>query len=321
MIKKIKILIKKVTPQSLLKILMPLYGLVYLKISGRKRNITVISGPDYIDFKHNNQVIRLSKAHWFYGSDVIISYDYYFGSVKPLKKNQMELVDFSTPRFHEVNGFELMPVFFPSFCEPMSTTDQYLDFAKLKDGSVAIDLGAYSGLTSILFKELVGKSGRVIAVDADSVNLESIKRNFNLYSKITDSKIDVLSGAIWNHCDGLNFSSEGNMGSSATDIVGDLRGANDLTKSYTLSKLAEVFSLEEIHFIKCDIEGAERVIFEDSKFFENFKPRIIIECHVVDDIDTTKKCVEDLSKYGYTCKPIEQFGVSLPLIECYPPNA
>ena len=76
----------------------------------------------------------------------------------------------------------------------------------------------------------------------------------------------------------------------------------------------------KIDYIKCDIEGAERVIFEDSNFFENFKPRIIIECHVVDGIDTTKKCVEDLSKYGYKCRPIEQFGVSLPLIECYPPS-
>lgn len=314
----IKKLIKKILPKSLFQILMPFWGKLNLKILARSKRVSITSGSDYIDFSNENRVIRLSKEHWFYGSDLLNSYEYYFNSVKPLKKNSTELVDFSTPRFHEVNGFDLMPVFFPSFCEPMSTTDQYLNFAKLHEGSTVIDLGAYSGLTSILFKELVGESGKVIAVDADSINLDSIKKNFNLYEKITGKTIDILNGAIWNHCDGLNFSSEGNMGSSATDIVGDLRGKNNIIKSYTLSKLAEIYNLEDIHFIKCDIEGAERVIFEDVHFFKNFKPRIIIECHFVDELDTSVKCIEDLTKYGYTCKHIEQHGVSLPLLECRP---
>ncbi|MDB4135732.1 FkbM family methyltransferase [Gammaproteobacteria bacterium] len=292
-------------------------GIFNLSLLAKKQNIKLSYNSEFIDLRDNNNVVRLSKKHWFYGNDILRGFNYYFNSVKPINNNGFKLVDFSTPRFHEVNGFNLMPIFFPSFCEPMSTNDQYLDFANLSSGSVVLDLGAYSGLTSILFKELVGQSGKVIAVDADKINLESIKKNFYLYSKISGNNIDIVEGAIWNHCDGLSFSSEGNMGSSASDIVGDHRGDNALTKSYTLSKLAEIFNLEKVDFIKCDIEGAEQVIFEDSNFFFKFKPRIIIECHNVDGTSTEKKCLNDLSKYGYSFKNVEQTGTDFPLVECF----
>jgi hypothetical protein len=77
--------------------------------------------------------------------------------------------------------------------------------------------------------------------------------------------------------------------------------------------------LETIDFIKCDVEGAEAVIFEDELFFKTFKPRIIVEVHFVKNKETTDKVISDLKKYGYTFKKIHQTGVTLPLLECYPP--
>lgn len=180
-----------------------------------------------------------------------------------------------------------------------------------------IDLGAYSGLTSILFKEKVGSLGRVIALDADKQNIEACNKNFSLYKKLTSNNIDLVFGAIWNHCNGLSFSSEGNMGSSAVEIVGN-RGQTEQVRSFTLSKIAKYANLDYIDFIKCDIEGAEAVIFEDGDFFNSYRPRIIIETHLVSGEETTEKCIRDLSKYGYICKRIIQEGVGLPLLECYP---
>lgn len=292
-----------------------------LRTIAQAKGIEVFSNSEYFDFKKGVQVIRISQKHVIYSLDIVNSFDYYFGAVKPLLLDSLELVDYSTPRYHEVNGFDLMPVFFPSFSEPIKTTNQYLDFANLKPGLTVLDLGAYSGLTSIIFKELVGDTGRVIALDADKKNLDAIERNRTLYRKLTGNEIEVQFGAIWNHCNGLSFSSEGNMGSSATEIVGDARGQNSVIESLTLSRLAEQFDLQEIHFIKCDVEGAENVIFEDSSFFKKYQPRIIIEPHFVAGKETTDKCIMDLSKYGYTCKRIEQFGVPLPLLECYPQKA
>jgi FkbM family methyltransferase len=211
-----------------------------------------------------------------------------------------------------------MPVVFSSFCEPLVTTNQYLDFAALKPADTVLDLGAYSGLTSIVFKEKVGNLGKVIAIDADSENMNTILENTKLYKLITGNCIDVIFGAVWNHSNGLSFSTEGNMGSSASEIVGANRGSVNMIKSYTLSELSEIGKVKSVDFIKCDIEGAEAVIFEDANFFQNHRPKIIIETHMKDGIETTEKCISDLTKFGYKCRKIIQTGVVLPLIECYP---
>lgn len=283
-----------------------------------QHGIEIKLSAHYLDFIRGKKIVRLGIKHFIYGHDMVVSFDYYFGAVKPIAFNGFELVDYSTGRFHEVLGFELMPVFFPSLSEPVVTTHQYLDFAQLRPGSNVVDLGAYSGLTSIIFKEAVGSLGQVVALDADMQNISAMQKNLSLYKKITGKDIDVIFGAVWNHCDGLNFSSEGNMGSAASEIVGAGRGENVTVKSFTLSKLAEMSKLDVIDFMKCDVEGAEGVIFEDRAFFEKYRPRIIIETHLVGGVETTEKCVKDLESHGYSCKRILQTGVALPLIECCP---
>lgn len=291
-----------------------------LSIQAKSHGITIRLGAHYIDFYRNKQIIRISLKHLIYAGDIISSFEYYFSAVKPQSFNQHEIVDYSTTRFHNVIGFDLMPVVFSSFCEPLVTTNQYLDFANLKPGNTVFDLGAYSGLTSIVFKEIVGNLGKVIAVDADSENMNTIKENTELYKSITGNSIEIVFGAVWNHCNGLSFSTEGNMGSSASEIVGGNRGSVSMIKSYTLSELCEMGKIKSVDFIKCDVEGAEAVVFEDETFFRNNKPRIIIETHMKDGIETTDKCISDLTKFGYKCRKIVQTGVVLPLIECYPSN-
>lgn len=146
----------------------------------------------------------------------------------------------------------------------------------------------------------------------------AIERNFKSLKNVLNLHIDTIFGAVWNHCDGLQFSSEVNMGSSASEIVGESRGDNKIVKSFTLSKIVEAGSFDSIDFIKCDVEGAEAVIFEDGEFFDKFRPRIIIEPHLVSGKVTTEKCINDLSKFGYRCELINQTGVTLPLLQCYP---
>ncbi len=292
---------------------------VYAVILCNKKKLKIKKYKLFIDVYNTKRCIRISYKHLNYIFDIINSFQYYYKAVEPLSIDGINIVDYSTPRYHNVKGYNLHPIIFPSFAEPLSTTKQYLKSADLKSGSIVLDLGAYSGLTSILFDQLVGDKGRVIAVDADKINVEYIKKNFSLYEKITKRKIDLLVGAVWKDNNGLIFSNEGNMGSSAVSIVGK-RGNSRVSKiqSFTLSKIAELFHLDKIDFIKCDIEGAEAHIFNDKYFFKKFKPRIIIELHTVDSKSTYKNCVDELSKFGYKFKNIEQNGVSLPLLECRP---
>ena len=127
-----------------------------------------------------------------------------------------------------------------------------------------------------------------------------------------------MEGAVWNNSNGIEFSCEGNMGGSASAIVGRNRGQLMKVRTFTLSDIAKLNQLTRVDFIKCDIEGAESVVFEDKEFFKRFRPRIIVEPHVVDGQLASDKVMADLSLYGYKCKSIRQEGVELPLIECIP---
>jgi FkbM family methyltransferase len=269
-----------------------------------------------IDLIKGHKIIRIAKNHEIYLQDIVNSFDYYFNAVVPSSDLGNLVVDYSKPNLHQVVGFEKFKILFPSFAEPLSTTKQYIDFANLKPGMVVFDLGAYSGLTSILFSEKVGSTGKVIAVDADEKNILALKVNVSNYFDFSGVRIEVVEGAMWNHSNGVTFQEEGNMGSSATDILGSHRGKLRKVRSYTLSDLVNIYSLKIVDFIKCDIEGAEEIIFNDEDFFKRFKPKIIIETHIVNNKETTQACIDALSNYGYKCNKIIQDGVDLPLLEC-----
>lgn len=319
LINKVKKTIKNILPPRVREIIFHVLIGIHITYALKKHKLSIKKYKMFFDVKDRlNRCIRISSKHRIYLLGIINSFRYYWEAVDPIQINGMFLVDYSTPRYHEVKGYSLHPIIFPSFAEPVLTTSQYLKFAELRNGFTVIDLGAYSGLTSILFDQLIGVNGQVIAVDADKVNIQYIKKNFHLYKKITGRKISLLEGAVWKDDNGIMFSSEGNMGSSATSIIGKQRGTNIKTPSFTLSTIARLYHLKRIDFIKCDIEGAESVIFNDKKFFKKYRPRIIIEPHIIDSKNTLQICVEQLSKFKYRFKKIKQYGVSLPLLECFP---
>lgn len=281
---------------------------------GRARGYDVMSSSHHFDVINKEKIIRVAVKHFIYLDDIIAHFDYYFECVEPVRYGSKRLVDYSVPKYHDVVGYDRSPVFFSSFCEPLKTTRQYLEFAALKAGDRVFDLGAYSGLTSILFRDAVGDEGRVLAVEPDTENLIALQKNFTLYKAITKREIKLVNGAVWHHNDGISFSSEGNMGSGANEILGYNRGNNIEVKSYTLSALAEASGFDRCDFIKCDIEGAERYVFGDESFFARYKPKIIIETH---GEGTPDHCAAILARYGYRCRIIEQAGVYLPLMQCH----
>lgn len=282
-------------------------------------NLSVRGNRILISDKKNKSRIVISWLHRIYLGDMINSFQYYHNSVESKNSKSFKEVDFSQPKFHRVIGFDEFPIFFPSLAEPISTTDQYISFAQLNPGDTVIDLGAYSGLTSILFKKAVGKSGRVIAVEADSKNLQALKINLSNYEKHSSEEITVLNVAVWRHNLGINFSNEGNMGSSAAEFVGERGSGSSRVETMTLTNIAEKFGLESVEFIKCDIEGAESVIFEDAEFLLKYRPRIIVEAHPVNGQLSDEKVISDLAKCGYSSHVIVQQGVMFPLIESSPP--
>lgn len=291
---------------------------IFIKKLAKSKNLNVKFYDNFIDVIQSKKIVRLNRKHSIYLKDVVDNFDFYHNAVHSISMDGLNIVDYSTPRFHEVIGFDGHPIYFPSLAEPLVTTQQYLDFAQIGANSVALDLGAYSGLTSIMMRDLCGEGGRVVAVDADDNNLIAIRKNISLYERSCGRVIDLVEAAVWSHGNGITFSSEGNMGSSATNIVGERIGASRHVPSITLSQIVTKFNLPKVDFIKCDIEGGEAVIFEDAEFFKNNRPRIIAEVHLIRGKMTTASVEKSLSPFGYSCKEVSQPGSDLPLLECLP---
>ena len=283
--------------------------------------IIVTSNANQIEFTKGSCVVRIGARHKIYAADVCKDFKHYYGAVEPVQLSDGRLLaDYSLPRWHDVADFEFHPIHFPSLPEPVETASQYLNFARIKPGDCVLDLGAYAGLTSILFSRHAGARGLVIAVEPDQQNVASLRKNIAIHRAVGGGDVRLIEGAVWSESGELEFSSEGNMGSSAVTIVGSGRGVSRKVSTLTLEDLANKFELSRVDFIKCDIEGAETAIFNQPEFFRRFKPRILIEAHRTSANETTQgACVSILAgQFGYLCHSVSQQGGDLPLIHCVP---
>lgn len=250
--------------------------------------------------------IIISDNQWTYYDEILKYFDYYFNSVQSYDINGIQTIDFSRPYWHTVQGYDLHQVLFTTIAEPISTTQQYIDLLQIEQGNIVLDLGAYSGLSAILFKQHVGKTGRVISVEADVFNYTSCVQNVSKYYDVVGNDIELIHAAIWTDCNGLYFYSEGCMGSSKSLQ----RGLPLRVNSITISKLVELYDLDKIDAIKCDVEGAETVIFNDTNLYRKYKPNLIIELHS----QAIRNEFDNLKNIGYTFTFHKQDGCQYPLL-------
>ena len=263
-----------------------------------------------------NQGITISTSDLHYIKEIIENFDFLFDAVNGSSTFQKScrVVDFSKPAFHKLTGWENFEIHFPSFPEPVETTLQYINILNLTSGQTIFDLGAYAGVSSLQFSEVVGAAGRVISVEADATNIESIKINFKSFYDETAIIPDLVEKAIWNENTIIKFSSEGNVGSSVAEISGRSRSIREV-EAITLSSLANLTDASQVDAIKADIEGAECEVFQDAEFFANFKPKIVFEAILKGERKRRyTSAMRTLEGYGYACKVHKQFGSSQLLV-------
>ncbi len=262
-------------------------------------------GSHHIDVRRGNATVRLRTSHAGYLLEVCESFDQYFGAVEPLQLDGRLVADYSTPRLHWVKGFDLQPICFPSLAEPVALTTQYLGEAGLKKGDVVLDLGAYSGLTSILFAQAVGPSGQVIALEPDPESYRIAEQNIRFYAQVTGNQnIKLVNKAAWEHDRGTVFSSDVNRGAGIAELVTKRK----LTCSVATTTV-EALVGDRLNFIKCDIEGAEAVVLRSAAaLISRLRPVLVIESHYVAGVSTAKDCLETLHAIGYKTSLVPQQG-------------
>jgi FkbM family methyltransferase len=274
----------------------------------------------FLDLVRGDTVLRVGRTHKLYMQHMIDNFDYYVDSVLPLRVAGTKLVDMSGPRYHRLKGFADIPFLFPSQTEPYRTTAEYLDFAGLKRGNIVLDIGAYAGVTSIIFARLVGSEGHVYAFEADSLNYECAQTNIEMASKVMGiQNITLLHKAVWSHSNGVLFSHEGTMGSSAVAVTGGERGPEQTVESVCLQDFSSQYGLDRIDFVKMDIEGCEvEVLGASAGFLNRMRAKLIVEPHRVKDELNSERCRMTLESAGYQVRVRGKVGESEALIEAMP---
>ena len=287
------------------------------------RRLKVSASRYFVDIVDDirQQRLRLSRKNTVFILDMLNFFDYYYSSAKPftqkIDKVIYKVVDFSTPRLHEIIGFDDFPILCPTLAEPFITTQQYMEFAALAEGDVVFDLGAYCGLTAISFSKAVGPTGQIIAIEPDPLNYPAAKANISRHEHINKlQNISLMNCAAGRSSKIIQFSSEGTMGSADISIVGRGRGDVVDVRCLPLSEIAEAHNLSRVDFVKMDIEGAEEDVLRGAEIFlKVFRPKLMVEPHIVQGVLSTDVVVKILHSYGYQVEIVPQFGVDLPLIQ------
>jgi len=150
----------------------------------------------------------------------------------------------------------------------------------LSEDNTFIDLGANEGYFSIIASNLVGKKGRVLAIEPQSRLQNIIKENIKL-NKL--SNIELVQALVTNEVgeENISLSPDMNTGSSGVLRKQKYIVSREKVKSTTLIKLINDFNIDTVDLIKIDIEGSEyEAILGSKKLFKSHLiQNIALELH------------------------------------------
>lgn len=168
----------------------------------------------------------------------------------------------------------------------------------VKQGDKVIDIGANLGYYTCPLADLVGDSGRVYAVEPVPVIFSVLKRNVG-----KRRNVELLNYALGEECrtiemandsvasvgyfgTGRNFVSEGELSKDAVRFTAQMKRGSELFGG-----------MEKIDFIKCDIEGYERVVLPELRpLIEKFHPTVLVET----DGESRQQIIRMFTELGYS---------------------
>jgi FkbM family methyltransferase len=145
-------------------------------------------------------------------------------------------------------------------------------------GDVVIDAGGCWGDTALYFASLVGDQGRVYTFEFDPESLEIMRANFALNPQLA-KRIEVVEIALWDRSgETIGFTPAGRC------TLTHVNGGSSKVATTTLDDFVAQAGLENLGFIKMDIEGAERPVLRGAQeSIACFKPRLAIAAYHKDD--------------------------------------
>jgi len=152
------------------------------------------------------------------------------------------------------------------------SSDYWFYIYKPTRGDIIIDVGAGTGNYTLSFSSMVGSLGKVVAIEAHPKTFLCLSKmckynnlkNVILYNyAVTDKEMDVFMGNSSSHL--------------ANTILNQKKGIK--IQGITLDRLLRNHNIENINFLKMNIEGAEKLAIKGMKNTLKKTKFICIACH------------------------------------------
>jgi len=208
-------------------------------------------------------------------------------------------------------------------------TDELLfknEFSKIRKGWTVVDVGSEFGYYAIMAAQLVGKIGKVIAIEPHPMNYQVLKKNLSYYK--LDNVIPVRKAAGSKRETRKLYEASDLGGTSLLPPINPYIGKRTFYKWIQLVKDGSFFSLlrqyittssssyyvlvdtlenilkecgvDKVDLIKIDVEGFELEVLKGSlRILESHKPTLLIEVHRQELGQKSQVVYELLNQYGY----------------------
>lgn len=166
----------------------------------------------------------------------------------------------------------------------------------IKDGDVVIDGGGCYGDTALWFAHKIGKSGKVYSFEFVKKNLDIFHKSLNLNPHLKN-RIKIVNAALYSVSESSLYVCENGAGTFCSTDKDIIRGGDNYTiKTKAIDDLVRDENLNNVHFIKMDIEGSELEALKGAKnTIQQYKPNLAI-CiyHKIEDFYMIPKYIKEI---------------------------
>lgn len=170
---------------------------------------------------------------------------------------------------------------------------KYFDF---NEGEIIVEAGAFIGFYVIRASELVGETGKVIAIEAVPENFEIMKRNVEANGL---KNVILVNKAIWNTPTKIKFYREGKQIGSITQEVVTTDNFIEVPAD-TIDNILADNNISQIDFARIQLNGVELEALEGMEKTLTTHPKILVAgIYTKNGIPVQKLLKEYLDKKGY----------------------